>query len=80
MTRIIGMARRWKILDGSDANLGAGKHDIEYTCENCGRDALLAVVGLPIAQVGNALVFDTDGCAMPNEIRCPFCRKSYEAA
>ena len=73
------MARRWKILDRGDVGEHDG-HDIEYTCARCGKDALLTVVGLPIAQTGAMVVFDVGRHAMPAAIRCPHCRRSFEAA
>lgn len=41
------------------------------------RESLLPVAGVPIAQVGMGIVFDTAEKALPVEIQCPWCRRAY---
>ncbi len=65
----------WKIIRRGavpeDANV------IEFGCPACGREALLPIVGIPLAQSGGGVVFDGES-AMPLEIQCRKCRKRFE--
>lgn len=68
--------RKWRILRWTDRP--AHTHEIEYCCANgCMRESLLPVAGTPVAQVGMGLVFDTSERNMPQDIQCPWCRRSY---
>lgn len=62
--------KTWKILDWGDVPQTA--RTVELTCE-CGRDAHVPVVGLPIAQIGSGLVFDIGYHATPTTIQCRKC-------
>lgn len=68
--------RRWRILQW--ASRPETTADVEFTCLRCGRDALLAVHGVALAQCDTGLVFDIGGHAMPEQIECPYCRKQLE--
>lgn len=68
--------RRWKVRKWPDRP--AHTHEISYCCANgCMRESLLPVAGVPIAQVGMGIVFDTAEKALPVEIQCPWCRRAY---
>lgn len=69
--------RKWKILDFGSVPENAPPK-LEFTCTNCMRDALLPVVGRPIAQISSGIVFDIGDYAIPKKIRCPHCRKGME--
>ena len=68
----------WKIIDRGEVPERAGT--VEYDCPACGREALLPVLGLPIAQIGAGIVFDTGKHAMPAVIQCRHCRRCFEGA
>jgi len=56
-----------------------GARDVEYCCQ-CGRSALLPVLGRPLAQLnGGGLVFDDGAHAMPKRIQCPHCRRRFDS-
>lgn len=63
----------WDVLDPGSVPDDAPR--ILYTCQNCEREASLPVVGQPIAQIGDGLVFDPGPRATPKKIRCRRCRK-----
>lgn len=67
----------WKILDRGAVPVDQSK-PVEFTCPGCGRDAILPVVGMAIAQFANGLVFDTDTHEMPACIQCRYCRRRFE--
>jgi len=65
----------WKIIDrGKVPELAT---HVDYTCE-CGHEAQMPVMGLPMAQIGNGIVFDLGGHAMPRLIQCRKCRRKFE--
>jgi hypothetical protein len=65
----------WKIIDrGRVPELSA---HVDYTCE-CGHEAQMPVLGLPMAQIGTGIVFDIGKHAMPKIIQCRKCRRQYE--
>jgi predicted RNA-binding Zn-ribbon protein involved in translation (DUF1610 family) len=66
----------WNVIDRGEVPEGA--RQVFYTCAGCGRDALLPVVGLVIAQIGSGLVFDVGPCATPKIIKCRKCRRVTE--
>ena len=50
-----------------------------FTCPRCGKDALLPVIGMVIAQTsGGALIFEPGKQIAPNKIQCRFCRRRFE--
>lgn len=52
---------------------------IDFTCTRCGHEAKLPVLGLPMAQIGMGVVFDTGRYALPKEIECRKCRRRYRS-
>ena len=68
----------WVVIDPGVVPADARK--TEFTCTSCGVDAMLPVVGVPIAQVHDGLVFDPGEHAMPVTIRCPACGRTLETA
>lgn len=50
---------------------------IQFSCPNCGHEADLPVLGLPMAHLQSGVVFDLGDHAMPAEIRCKKCRKHF---
>lgn len=71
--------KAWRILDYGDVPTTTVP-SIEFTCLNCMHDSLLPVVGRPIAQLEQGLVFDPGPRAMPRIIQCRFCRAKLEAS
>lgn len=71
------MLKTWKILDRGDVPDPAPR-EADYTCLKCGRSAALPVVGIPVAQVEEGLVFDPGPHAVPKLIQCRKCRSSLE--
>jgi DNA-directed RNA polymerase subunit RPC12/RpoP len=69
--------RHWKIIDRGRVPTDRPRI-IEYSCPGCGKEALLPVAGLPLAQLGGGgVVFDDgDGC-LPPEVACPHCRRQF---
>jgi len=67
----------WKIIDRGKVPENAAT--IVYSCPGCGSDAKLPIVGLPIAQIGDGVVFDSDKHSMPKIIQCRKCRRRYGA-
>jgi hypothetical protein len=73
------MARAtWKIVDRGEVPEQAPS--IVFACPGCGHDAELPVIGLPIAQVGGGLVFDSAPHATPLTIQCRRCRRTFSGA
>lgn len=70
--------RKWRILDRGDLP-GDGLRLIQFCCMKCRHDSTLAVIGLPIAQIEEALVFEGKSI-LPRRIECPYCRRRLEAA
>jgi len=68
--------KHWRILDYGNVPEDTSRM-IEYTCMNCDEDSLLPVVGSVMAQMGQGLVFDIGGHAIPAVIQCRHCRKRY---
>jgi hypothetical protein len=66
----------WKIIDRGKVPKIARQIDL-HCCE-CGHDALIPVVGLAMAQVGQGIVFDIGGHAIPPVIQCRKCRRVFE--
>jgi DNA-directed RNA polymerase subunit RPC12/RpoP len=68
--------KTWKIIDrGGVPELALS---IDYTCMHCGREAELPVVGLALAQIDSAVVFDIGHYEMPAVIQCRKCGHVYE--
>lgn len=67
----------WKIIDRGNVPENAGT--IVYACPGCGTDASLPALGLPIAQIGDGVVFDNNKHSLPKIIQCRRCRRRYEA-
>jgi hypothetical protein len=64
----------WKIIDrGVVPEITPA---VDFTCQ-CGHEASLPVMGLAMAQIGMALVFDTGKHAMPDIIQCRKCRRTF---
>ena len=70
--------RKWRILDRGDLPED-GLRLIQYYCVKCRKDSTLAVVGLPLAQIEDGLVFEGDS-VLPRKIEGPYCRRRLEAA
>lgn len=70
--------RKWRILDRGELP-EEGLRLIQYCCMKCKHEAILAVVGLPLAQIEENLVFDGRS-TIPRKIECPYCRRRLEAA
>jgi len=69
--------KTWKILDRGDVPLDAAT--VDFACVHCGREAVLPVVGRPLAQVESGVVFDNDRRGiMPRLIQCRKCGKVLE--
>jgi hypothetical protein len=66
----------WKILDRGRVPVICSH--VEYMCLGCGREAELPVLGLPMAQIGQGIVFDIGDHAMPKRIECRKCRRRFE--
>jgi len=66
--------RTWKVLERGRVPEGARL--TEYTCE-CGHDAMLPVLGVPLAQLGQGIVFDRGPYAMPEVVQCRNCRRVF---
>lgn len=71
-------APTWDVVDRGDVPSRATT--IPFTCPNCGRTAALPVLGVPVAQLGEGLLFDPGERAIPRQIRCRRCRYHYELA
>ncbi len=65
----------WKIIDRG--KVPAIASHVDYSCE-CGHEAKLPIMGLPMAQIGMGIVFDIGGSAMPKLIQCRKCRRQFE--
>lgn len=72
------MKATWKIIDRGKVPEIARK--VSFHCCNCEHDAELPVSGLAVAQIGQGLVFDIGGYAVPLIIQCRKCRRTYETA
>ncbi len=71
---------KWRIVE-EDPPAGGWTHAVDYTCPNCGQDALLPVQGLPIAQLSSGgVIFDPGPHSMPKVIECRNCRRQFERA
>ena len=65
--------KTWKILDRGQVPAGAS--EVEFACP-CGYEAMLPVMGRPLAQCWSGIVFDNDGpFAMPTTVQCRKCRR-----
>ena len=69
----------WKIIDRGNVPRSAARM-ISFHCCNCGHDAELPVVGLPMAQVGQGIVFDLGRHEAPAIVQCRKCRKVFALA
>lgn len=67
----------WRILELPDPP-PQWTGSIMYSCPGCGKEALLPIVGLAIAQIGAGLVFEPGSKLIPKTIQCRFCRRRYE--
>jgi len=70
-------AKSWKVLDWGKVNRKFGTK-VLIPCDNCGEESTLTVNGLPLAYAAGGLVFDIGGHAMPDKIRCPHCKSTFE--
>lgn len=72
--------RNWKVLEWPDRPQLTKK--IEFHCVNCGIGSNLEVgsYNAILAQVGMGVIYDESpsGGEIPNIIRCPHCRHSFE--
>lgn len=68
--------KTWKVIDIGRVDLKTARC-IDFDCA-CGTVAELPVNGLPIAQSGASLVFDTGRHAMPSKIQCRRCGRVLE--
>lgn len=68
----------WKVLKRGRVPQDATQ--VEFECQKCGHEALLPVLGLPIAHFHGGLVFDVGNYAMPDEIQCRYSRRRFEVA
>jgi hypothetical protein len=66
----------WKILNRG--RVPKQTRQIFFTCLKCGHDAVLPVLGIPMAQIGQGIVFDIGDYAMPKIIECRKCRRRYQ--
>lgn len=71
-----GRKPTWKILDRGNVPDPAPNH-VQFACLNCLAEAELPVVGLPIAQIDQGIVFDPGERGLPKVIQCRRCRKTY---
>ena len=63
--------RTWRIIDYGEVPEKAPT--VPYTCR-CGYEAELPVLGLPLAQTGGGIVFDTcSRYAVPTTVQCRKC-------
>lgn len=65
----------WKIIDRG--KVPERSMHVDYMCE-CGHEAQMPIMGLPMAQIGMGIVFDIGGHAMPKIIQCRKCRRQFE--
>ena len=72
----MALSSSWRVLDYGEVPMTA--RTVDYVCLGCGHEAVLPVLGLAIAQIGQGLVFDSGGYAMPKVIQCRRCRRQYE--
>ncbi len=70
--------KTWKIL--KRGRVPEQSLTVEFTCPSCGREAMLPVLGLPMAQIHGGIVFDIGDYAMPSVVQCRACRRVFEAA
>lgn len=68
---------KWKVLDPGEVTKKLPR-EVYFTCMNCGAEALLPVIGLPIAQCDDTIFFDLGPHAIPHVIRCPICKTTKE--
>lgn len=68
--------KTWDVIDLGD--VPENSPTIEFSCPNCGVEAELPYTGLPMAQVGAAIVFDVGGHEIPKKIKCRYCRRLFE--
>jgi len=67
----------WRVLD-SPESIPKWTGSIMFSCPRCGKEALLPIVGIVIAQTGDgALVFDPGDRAIPKVIQCRYCRRRF---
>lgn len=69
------MTATWDIIDFGKVPEKA--KTLMFSCPGCEREALLPVVGVPLAEMSGGIVFDIGACAMPREIRCRKCRRHF---
>ena len=69
--------RKWKVIDRGKVPDGRTSN-YEFTCMGCMNESMLPITGLPLAQCDSGVVFDIGGHSMPQSIKCPHCRRSYE--
>ncbi len=69
----------WRILKWGKFDRKLAR-EMMFTCTVCWHDAKLPVIGLPLAQLEDGVVFDTGTHDMPSEIQCPRCRRVLESA
>lgn len=69
-------AAAWTILDRGKVPKKPS-YQVDFTCLNCMTAALLPVLGIPLAQAEQGIVFDPGRYAMPNKIQCPTCGRIF---
>lgn len=70
--------KTWKIIDRGDVPLDS-RSTAELTCLKCGREAFIPVVGRPLAQTGEGIIFDNDADGVvPAIIRCRKCGNTLQ--
>lgn len=67
--------KKWNLLSPPPSGYA---NEIPLTCLGCGIESLVAVSGIPLAQVGQGIVFDGSG-KVPERIRCPHCLMTLES-
>lgn len=67
----------WKVIDRGEVP-DPPDNQAEFVCPDCGWEALLPVLGIPMAQLHSGIVFDIGRHAMPRVIECRRCRHRFE--
>jgi hypothetical protein len=70
--------KQWRVIDLG--NVPADAPWVAFDCPNCGEQAYLPIAGLPIAQLPDGIVFDSESRDIPRIIECRACRKRFERA
>jgi len=70
--------KTWRVIDYGQVPENSTQ-TILFSCPKCDVEAELPVVGIALAQMGYAVVFDTGKYAMPRVIQCRYCRRQFES-